>query len=131
MSILLGLHIKKTLEADTNVKDLVGGRIFPLAMVQGVEAFPFICYDMNGQAGSRTKDGPVNDTASISLAVIAKKYEDALLIANLVRSAFEWKKAKYNEFEAENIGVSYNDEYVESIDAYAVNMNLDFKTINF
>lgn len=131
MSILLGLHIKKTLEADSNVKDLVGGRIFPLAMAQGVEAFPFICYDMNGQAGATTKDGPVNDTASVSLAVIAKKYEDVLLIAEAVRKAFEGKKAKYDEFEAENTGITYNDEYVESLDAYAVNMNLDFITINF
>ena len=128
MSILLGLHIKRTLENDADVKSFVGGRIFPLAFPQGVDTFPFICYDMNGQQGAKTKDGLVNDSSSISLAVVSKNYEEALLLANSVRKAFEGKKSKYKEFEAENIGVTYNDEYVESVDAYAVNMTLDFRT---
>lgn len=128
MSILLGLHIKRTLGNDADVKSFVGGRIFPLAFPQGVDTFPFICYDMNGQQGAKTKDGLVNDSSSISLAVVSKNYEEALLLANSVRKAFEGKKSKYKEFEAENIGVTYNDEYVESVDAYAVNMTLDFRT---
>lgn len=128
MSILLGLHIKRTLENDTKVKSFVGSRIFPLAYPQGVDTFPFICYNMNGQQGSKTKDGPVNDTASISLDVVSKNYEESLILANLVRYAFEGKGEKYTEFEAENVGVTYNDEYVEDLDAYRVNMILDFKT---
>lgn len=128
MSILLGLHIKRTLGNDADVKSFVGDRIFPLAFPQGVDTFPFICYDMNGQQGTKTKDGLVNDSSSISLAVVSKNYEEALLLANSVRKAFEGKKSKYKEFEAENIGVTYNDEYVESVDAYAVNMTLDFRT---
>lgn len=128
MSILLGLHIKRTLENNAKVKSFVGNRIFPLAYPQGVDTFPFICYNMNGQQGAKTKDGPVNDTASVSLEVVSKNYEEALNIANLVRYAFENKGEKYTEFEAENIGVTYNDEYVEDLDAYRVNMILDFKT---
>lgn len=128
MSILLGLHIKRTLENNAKVKSFVGNRIFPLAYSQGVDTFPFICYNMNGQQGAKTKDGPVNDTASISLEVVSKNYEEALNLANLVRYAFENKGEKYTEFEAENIGVTYNDEYVEDLDAYRVNMILDFKT---
>jgi hypothetical protein len=128
MSILLGLHIKRTLENDAKVKSFVGNRIFPLAYPQGVDTFPFICYNMNGQQGAKTKDGPVNDTASVSLEVVSKNYEEALNLANLVRYAFENKGEKYTEFEAENVGVTYNDEYVEDLDAYRVNMILDFKT---
>lgn len=128
MSILLGLHIKRTLENNAKVKSFVGNRIFPLAYPQGVDTFPFICYNMNGQQGAKTKDGPVNDTASVSLEVVSKNYEEALNLANLVRYAFENKGEKYTEFEAENVGVTYNDEYVEDLDAYRVNMILDFKT---
>lgn len=128
MSILLGLHIKRTLENNAKVKSFVGNRIFPLAYPQGVDTFPFICYNMNGQQGAKTKDGPVNDTASVSLEVVSKNYEEALKLANLVRYAFENKGEKYTEFEAENVGVTYNDEYVEDLDAYRVNMILDFKT---
>ena len=128
MSVLLCLHIKRTLENTARVKSFVGNRIFPLAYPQGVDTFPFICYNMNGQQGAKTKDGPVNDTSSVSLEVVSKNYEEALNIANLVRYAFENKGEKYTEFEAENIGVTYNDEYVEDLDAYRVNMILDFKT---
>jgi hypothetical protein len=130
MSILIGLHIKRTLENDAKVKSFVGNRIFPLAYPQGVDTFPFICYNMNGQQGAKTKDGPVNDTASVSLEVVSKNYEEALNLANLVRYAFENKGEKYTEFEAENVGVTYNDEYVDALDAFAANLQFDFKTYN-
>lgn len=128
MSVLIGLHIKRTLEQDADVTSFVGSRVFPVAMAQGVENYPFICYDMNGGSGTTTKDGPVNDVATVSLAVVAKEYEESLYIANAVRKAFEGKRAKYNEFEAECVALTYNDEYIDSLDAYAVNMSLEFKT---
>lgn len=130
MSILIGLHIKSTLESNEEVKGVIGARVFPLAMAQGVETYPFICYDTNGQANQTTKDGPVNDAASASMAVISKSYEEALIIANKVRKAFEGRRAEYPDFSVECVGLSYNDEYVEQLDAYAVNMSFDFKTFN-
>ena len=130
MSILIGLHIKNTLERDTEVKRSIGTRVFPLAMAQGVETFPFVCYDTNGQAAQTTKDGPVNDVSSVSMAVISKGYEEALNIANAVRKAFENKRADYPEYMVECMGVTYNDEYVDALDAFAVNLQLDFKTYN-
>lgn len=130
MSVLIGLHIKRALENDLEVKRLVAKRVFPLAMAQGVETFPFVCYDTNGQAAQATKDGPMNDAASVGMAVVSKSYEEALVVANAVRKALENKRADYPEFEVECVGLSYNDEYVESLDAFAVNMNFDFKTYN-
>lgn len=128
MSVLIGLHIKRTLEADVNVTGYIGNRLFPLAMVQGVEAFPFVCYDTNGQKGLTTKDGPVQDASSVSMAIVSKNYEDALVIASHVRKAFEGKRSRYEEFGVECVGVTYNDEYVENLDAFAVNMIFDFIT---
>ena len=128
MSVLIGLHIKRTLERDAGVTGVVGNRIFPVAMAQGVDTYPFICYDTNGGIGQRTKDGVLNDVSSVGMAVVAKRYEDALNLANMVRKAFDGKRAKYDELEAECVGLTYNDEYVENIDAFAVNMILDFKT---
>lgn len=128
MSILIGLHIKRTLEKDPDVAGFVGDRIFPIVMPQGVSTFPYICYDTNGQSGQRTKDGLVNDSASVSMGVIAKTYEDALVIANSVRKAFDGKRTKYNEFSVKCKGVSYNDEYLSDFDAFAVNLNFDFET---
>ena len=130
MSVLIGLHIKRTLERDEAVKKLIGSRVFPLAMAQGVETFPFVCYDTNGQAAQTTKDGPVNDASTVSMAVVSKGYEEALNIANAVRTAFENKREDYPEYLVECVGVSYNDEYVDALDAFAVNLNLDFRTFN-
>jgi hypothetical protein len=130
MSILIGLHIKRTLERDAMVKKYIGTRVFPLAMAQGVETFPFVCYDTNGQAAQTTKDGPVNDVSSVSMAVISKGYEEALNIAEAVRKAFENKREDYPEYLVECVGVTYNDEYVDALDAFAVNLQFDFKTYN-
>lgn len=132
MSVLIGLHIKRALERVEAVTGYVGNRIFPLVVPQGVETYPFICYDMNGGKGGSTKDGTVDDAASVNVAVVAKTYEEAILIGNAVRYALDGYCPKYNEFAVKNTGnIMYNDEYVEAIDAYAVNISVDFKTIDY
>lgn len=129
MSILIGLHIKRTLEQTDAVTRFVGNRIYPLVVPQGVETYPFICYDVSGNSGDETKDGVVDDMATVSIAVIAKTYEDAIMIGNSVRYAFDGKTAEYDEFEVtECMNIMYNDEYIEALDAYAVNLSLDFRT---
>lgn len=129
MSILIGLHIKRTLEADADVTRLAGNRIYPIVVPQGVDTYPFICYDVSGASGDDTKDGVVDDIATVSMAVIAKTYEDAIVLGNSVRKAFDGKTAEYDEFEVEDcMNISYNDEYIEALDAYAINLGIDFKT---
>ena len=132
MSILIGLHIKRTLEKEADVVRFVGNRIFPLFVPQGVERFPFIGYDMTGSSGDATKDGLTDDVASVRVSVIAKTYEEAILLGNLVRYAFEGKTANYEEFfVTECANVTYNDEYIDEIDAYALNLNMDFRTEDY
>ena len=129
MSILIGLHIKRTLEQTDAVTRFVGNRIYPLVVPQGVETYPFICYDVSGNSGDETKDGVVDDMATVSIAVIAKTYEDAIMIGNSVRYAFDGKTAEYDEFAVtECMNISYNDEYIDALDAYAVNLSIDFRT---
>lgn len=131
MSILIGLHIKKVLEQNRIVKERVGNRIYPLVIPQGVETYPFICYDMSGGTGEQTKDGTLDDVATVNVSVIAKTYEEAIVIGNAVRYAFDGGSATYERFEVtECSNVTYNDEYVEAIDAYAMNLSMDFRTID-
>jgi hypothetical protein len=132
MSILIGLHIKRVLEQEEAVTRYVGNRIFPVVAPLGVEAFPFIGYDMTGGTGDSTKDGTTDDVASVRLSVVAKSYEEAILIGNAVRYAFEGKTAVYEEFavtECEN--VTYNDEYIDDFGAYALDLNIDFRTEDY
>lgn len=132
MSILIGLHIVRALKRKNEVTDKVGDRIFPLIVPQGVDKFPFIAYDMSGGSGTKTKDGSVDDAASVQISVVAKSHTEALLIANSVRYALDGYCPTYEELKILQTGnIVYNDEYVEAIDAYSVNISIDFRTIDF
>lgn len=132
MSILIGLHIKRVLEQEEAVTRYVGNRIFPVVAPLGVEAFPFIGYDMTGGTGDSTKDGTTDDVASVRFSVVAKSYEEAILIGNAVRYAFEGKTAVYEEFAVtECANVTYNDEYIDDFGAYALDLNIDFRTEDY
>ena len=132
MSILIGLHIKRVLEQEEAVTRYVGNRIFPVVAPLGVEAFPFIGYDMTGGTGDSTKDGTTDDVASVRLSVVAKSYEETIKIGNAVRYAFEGKTAVYEEFAVtECANVTYNDEYIDDFGAYALDLNIDFRTEDY
>lgn len=132
MSILIGLHIKRVLEQEKAVTRYVGNRIFPVVAPLGVESFPFIGYDMTGGTGDSTKDGTTDDVASVRFSVVAKSYEEAILIGNAVRYAFEGKTAVYEEFAVtECANVTYNDEYIDDFGAYALDLNIDFRTEDY
>ena len=132
MSILIGLHIKRVLEQEEAVTRYVGNRIFPVVAPLGVEAFPFIGYDMTGGTGDSTKDGTTDDVASVRISVVAKSYEEAIKIGNAVRYAFEGKTAVYEEFAVtECANVTYNDEYIDDFGAYALDLNIDFRTEDY
>lgn len=129
MSIPIGLHIRRTLERNADVTKFVQNRIYPLVVPQGVETYPFICYDVSGASGDDTKDGVVDDVATVNIAVIAKTYEDSIILGNSVRYALEGKTAEYAELDVtECMNMAYNDEYIEALDAYAVNLSMDFRT---
>lgn len=131
MSILIGLHIRRALEKNTDVTSFVGNRIYPLVVPQGVETYPFICYDVSGGSGNTTKDGVVDDVATVSISVLGKTYEETVVIGNAVRYALEGYCPTYKEFRVLQTGnIVYNDEYVEAIDAYSVNISIDFKTVD-
>lgn len=132
MSILIGLHIVRALKKERKVTEMVGDRIFPLIVPQGVDKFPFIVYDMQGGSGTSTKDGSVDDAASVQISVVAKTHTQALFLANSVRYALDGYCPTYDEFRVQKTeNIVYNDEYVEAIDAYSVNINIDFRTIDF
>lgn len=132
MSILIGLHIKRVLEQEEAVTRYVGNRIFPVAVPLGIEAFPFIGYDMAGGIGDSTKDGTTDDVVSVQLSAVAKSYEEAIKIGNAVRYAFEGKTAVYEEFAVtECANVTYNDEYIDDFGAYALDLNIDFRTEDY
>lgn len=122
----------QTLLSNEVVAEKVGDRIFPLVVPQGVERFPFVVYDMQGGSGTTTKDGSVDDAVTVQVNVVAKTHTEALTIGNAVRYALDGYCPRYKEFEIRKTGnIVYNDEYVEALDAYSVNISIDFRTVDF
>ena len=122
----------QTLLSNEVVAEKVGDRIFPLVVPQGVERFPFVVYDMQGGSGTTTKDGSVDDAVTVQVNVVAKTHTEALTIGNAVRYVLDGYCPRYKEFEIRKTGnIVYNDEYVEALDAYSVNISIDFRTVDF
>ena len=131
MSILIGLHISRVLENNKEIQRRISGRVYPLVIPSGTDKYPYIVYDTNGGTGETTKDGVVEDVSTVRLSVISKGYREALEIGHIVRYAFENVSAEYDEFVVnQKGGVTYNDEYIDQLDAYAVNLVIEFRTID-
>ena len=131
MSILMGLHISRVLSNSEDLTEKIGNRLYPLVVPMGVDKYPYVVYDTNGGTGDETKDGTIEDISTVQLSIVAKSYHEALNIAQLVRYLLDGKSGDYTEFHVEQKGgVQYNDEYIEQLDAYAVNLVIEFKTID-
>lgn len=88
MSLSLGIYIKKALNADSDIRALVGSRIYPIAAPEGTSN-PFIVYSHPNVVGNSTKDGRSYDASSIDVSIVSKDYDEAVAIAEKVRNSVE------------------------------------------
>lgn len=129
MSLLIGKHIKAVLNANTGVSGAVGKRIYPLVIPEGTPKYPFVVYRNLGIQPDYTKDGNDQDSVQVQVSVIAKEYEKGVEIANDVRYSFEGKEERYPAFTVNECEVvSSSEEYIQDVDAYAINIVFNFKT---
>lgn len=131
MSILIGLYVADRLSSDASVTDKVGDRIYPVVATQGVEGFPYIVYSVAGNDDTSTKDGSGEDAVSVQIRVVSKRYSETLLVGNAVRKAFDGNLAKYDAFKVTEVGsMNYSDDYADDLDAFVLNLTIEFKTID-
>nr|DAJ47722.1 MAG TPA: tail component [Caudoviricetes sp.] len=129
MSLLIGKHIKETLCSNSDIVAAVGKRIYPLVIPEGTPRYPFIVYRNLGVQPDYTKDGNNQDSVQVQVTVVAKGYEESVSIANTVRYAFDGKGGSYPDFTVNECEVdSSGEEYIQDVDAYAVNLIFNFKT---
>lgn len=130
MSILIGLYVADTLANDASVVSKVGDRIYPIVAAQGVDGFPYIVFSSSGGDDTMTKDGSGEESATVQLSVVSKLYSDALLLGQAVKTAFRGHLVSYETFEVTEVGnMTYTEDYLEALDAYVVNLSIEFKTI--
>ena len=76
-----------------------------------------------------TKDGAGQDNTQVQVTVVGKGVSETIETANEVRYELEGIRAGYVKFTVNDCTVSSIDvEYLQEIDAYAVNIVFNFKT---
>ena len=116
MSLLIGEHISSALGLSAIVASKFGERIFPIVIPEGVSQYPYIVYGGLSIQPDYTKDG-------------ARQAGETVEMANEVRYELEGIRAEYAKFMVNDCTVSSIDvEYLQEIDAYAVNIVFNFKT---
>lgn len=132
MSLLISKHIISSLQSNKAVTEAVGNRIYPVVIPVGAPGYPFINFTSSLDGPDETKDGSCADNVSTTLIIVSKTYEDAVNTANEVRYTLEGKSARYDKFEVvESSLVSCVEDYMMDIDAFAITISFNFKTIDF
>lgn len=129
MSLLIGEHISGALGLSAIVASKFGGRIFPIVIPEGVSQYPYIVYGGLSIQPDYTKDGAGQDNTQVQVTVVGKGAGETVEMANEVRYELEGVRAEYARFTVNDCTVSSIDvEYLQEIDAYAVNIVFNFKT---
>lgn len=133
MSLLIGEHIQNVLTADAKVSAKVGERVYPIVVVGGTPVYPFITYTVEDtHPGTDTKDGVLEDVATVSICAVAKTYGEAARIAHCSRYALEGVAARYGDFEVIDANMTGSDETYESaLPAFGVMVTFEFRTVDF
>lgn len=126
MSTMIGIHISTKLAENNKIREDVGDRIYPLVAPMGVPTYPFICYQTSVTNVEYTKDGASSDTVNAAVAIIAKTYAEAAILAQSARWALECEKGSYESFEVDDcMLLGTQEDYLDELDAYSVTLNFE------
>lgn len=138
MSLLIGMHIASELKRSESVRRMIGYkdgdgveqlRLYPIVAPEGAER-PFVVYNNEGVVGEYTKDGGCGDTVVVHLRCVAEEYYDAVTLAQRVRNCLEGVIADYELFAVKDCNLVGSDEaWLQEVDAYEVDVKLEFVTV--
>ena len=120
--------IKQVLAADAGISAKVADRIFPLRIPAGVTTFPYIVYKLSEKPTDGTKDGNER-TVAAQITVVAKGYEEAHDVADLIEGAFYDAEAVTDA--AGLFNPEFGGEEEDAVDVLDVNCILVMNIINF
>lgn len=115
----IGAEIKRILLSDPEIRSKANNKCFPIVASKGT-TFPFILYSRTGFTPKSNKDY-TGEIVTVQFQIIAKKYEDAVELANDVADCLisNSETAIIEDIKILNIREDYNfsdDCYVEIID---------------
>lgn len=118
-AISVNKYIYQILSSDSELKSLVKEKIYPLIAEEST-TFPFIIFKRNNIVTEYCKDGVVNDSVDVSIAIAAKNYNQTIAIAERIRELLELKRNEY--FKSIHL-TSVAEDYVD--DAFIQELNFN------
>lgn len=116
--------INKLLNDSIELKNKVDNKMYPL-IANETTTFPFIVYRKSSMSFEYCKDGSVGDYLQVDVIVAAKKYENSIEIAELIRETVD--KKKIDKIYSIRLN-SVVEDYVD--DAYIQQLTFDVKIEN-
>lgn len=128
MSLLILDHVNEGLKASAELAQMVGPRIYPLAIPEGAD-MPFVVVsDATIEPQSLTKDGGCDyDEDMVMVVAVARKLGEATKVARAVRKALENHAVSYADFEVESAWMEKaKPNYNQDLRAYVWEMTFGF-----
>lgn len=109
--ISIGTYIDEKLGGSPELAVLIGNKFFPISTRMEID-FPFVVYQRVELSPDYTKDLLAGDTVNVAMIVASDKYTQSTEIAEVVRTAFDGKRAKKYGISGTRL-VSANEDFTE------------------
>ena len=125
---LLPALIKSVITSDSELSEMIND-IFPLDAIKGSQ-YPYISFSISNIIPTYSKDGLAYDSASVTLGVADKDYDNMCLIANKLRNLFECHKYSVEGLTIRGIALNGVSEfYDDGAAAFGKRITLDIRQI--
>lgn len=128
MSLMIIDHVIDGLKASAELSQLVGQRIYPLAIPEGAE-MPFVVVaDASVEPQTLTKDGGCDyDEDAVMVVAAARRWGEATQVARAVRKALEQHTASHADYDVEAAWMeNAKPNYNQDLRAYVWEMTFGF-----
>ena len=123
-TIQIGKVINALLNADTNLSEMIGNRVFPIVSKEGTQ-YPFVVYRRNSVTPTYCKDGLASETASVDIVIASNTYTNSIEVADRVRAAIDKRACVFQDTTVTNIEMTTAEEdFVD--DTYIQTLNFNF-----
>ena len=123
-AIQIGKVINALLNADTNLSEMIGNRVFPIVSKEGTQ-YPFVVYRRNSVTPTYCKDGLASETASVDIVIASNTYTNSIEVADRVRAAIDKRACVFQDTTVTNIEMTTAEEdFVD--DTYIQTLNFNF-----
>ena len=123
-TIQIGKVINALLNADTNLSEMIGNRVFPIVSKEGTQ-YPFVVYRRNSVTPTYCKDGLASETASVDIVIASNTYTNSIEVADRVRAAIDKRACVFQDTTVSNIEMTTAEEdFVD--DTYIQTLNFNF-----